>query len=231
MPGAQLSLAWLKSGGWLGAHLTGDVPEAPRKAHIEAMAAATNALGPQRLAAEYGEPGGQRTPAVVRSSSRFGDLYAWLVQQRRPATIVEFGAAFGVSGMYFTTGLEAARSGHLYSFEINREWADIAERNIRSVSDRFTLTRGAFEDRVADVVTGSIDLAFVDAIHEYDFVLRQFAILEPRMTPNGLVLFDDIDFDKPGARMAEAWQAIAGRRGVVAAVEIGRRLGIVELAL
>ena len=74
----QLSLAWLKAGGWLGAHLTGSVPQALRKRHIEAMAEATERLGPQRLADEYGEPGGKRTPAVVRSSSRAGDLYAWL---------------------------------------------------------------------------------------------------------------------------------------------------------
>jgi hypothetical protein len=71
-PQTQLSLAWLKRGGWLGAHLTGHVPQAPRKRYIEAVVDATNQLGPQRLAGEYGEPGGERTPAVVRSSSRSG---------------------------------------------------------------------------------------------------------------------------------------------------------------
>jgi predicted O-methyltransferase YrrM len=228
-PQTQLSLAWLKAGGWLSDHLTGSVPQAPRKRHIEAVADATERLGPQKLADEYGEPGGQRTPAVVRSSSRSGDLYAWLARARRPATTVEFGAAFGVSGMYFTAGLEAAGAGHLYSFEINREWADIAERNIRSVSNRVTLTRGAFEDCVTDVLTAPIDIAFVDAIHQYDFVMRQFDILEPRMAPGGIILFDDIDFQKPGARMGEAWRELAGRPDVVAAVEVNGRLGIIEL--
>jgi predicted O-methyltransferase YrrM len=229
-PRTQLSLEWLKAGGWLSAHLTGSVPQTPRKQHIETLAEATDRLGPQRLADEYGEPGGERTPALVRSSSRAGDLYAWLVEQRRPATIVEFGAAFGVSGMYFTAGLEAAGAGHLYSFEINREWADIAERNIRSVSNRFTLTRGAFEERVADVLNGPIDIAFVDAIHQYDFVMRQFDILKPRMSRGGLMLFDDIDFPRPGARMGEAWRDLAGRPDVVAAVEVDGRLGIIEPA-
>jgi predicted O-methyltransferase YrrM len=228
-PQAQLSLAWLKAGGWLSAHLTGSVPPAPGKRRIEAAAEATERLGPQRLADEYGEPGGERTPAVVRSSSRAGDLYAWLAHERRPRTIVEFGAAFGVSGMYFTAGLEAAGSGHLYSFEINREWADIAERNISSVSNRFTLTRGAFEDCVTDVLPAPIDIAFVDAIHQYDFVMRQFEILEPRMSSGGIILFDDIDFRKPGARMGEAWRDLASRPDVAAAVEVNGRLGIIEL--
>ena len=48
--------------------------------------------------------------------------------QRRPEIIVEFGSGFGVSGMYFAAGLEDNQSGHLYSFEINDEWADVAER-------------------------------------------------------------------------------------------------------
>ena len=67
VPQTQVSLAWLKVAGWLGAHLTGSVPQAPRKRHIEAVAVATDQLGPQPLADEYGEPGGERTPAVVRS--------------------------------------------------------------------------------------------------------------------------------------------------------------------
>lgn len=228
-PQTRLSLTWLKKGGWLGTHLGDSVPQAPRKDHIEAVAEATNRLGPQRLADEYGEAGGERTPAVVRSSSRSGDLYAWLVQQRRPSTIVEFGSAFGVSGMYFSAGLEAVGAGHLYSFEINEEWATVAERNIRSVSTRVTLTRGAFEDRVADVLTAPIDLAFVDGIHQYDFVIRQFAILEPRLSPGALVLFDDIDFKKPGARMADAWRELAARPTIAAAVAVDRRLGIIEV--
>jgi predicted O-methyltransferase YrrM len=230
-PRTHLNLRWLKRDGWLGRHLSGHVPRAPYKHRIESAAQATNGLGPQPLAAEYGEAGGARTPAVVRSASYAGDLYAWLVQQRRPATVVEFGSAFGVSGMYFCAGLEASHTGHLYTFEINRDWADIAERNIRSISDRFTLTRAAFEDEVAAVVPAPIDLALVDGIHTYEFVMRQFAILAPRMSRGGLIAFDDIDFAKPGTRMHEAWTDIAASNEIVAAVEIQGRLGLVELGL
>jgi predicted O-methyltransferase YrrM len=229
-PRTRLRLQWIKSGGWLGRHFDGVVPQAPGKRRIEAAAQATNALGAQKLADEYGEPGGRRLPDVVRSSSPCGDLYAWLVQQRRPETVVEFGSAFGISGMYFAAALEAARAGHLYSFEINRDWADIAERNIASISRRFTLTRGAFEDHVDTAVPAGIDLALVDGIHTSDFVMRQFAILKRLVRPGGILVFDDIDFPKPGARMREAWEAIAADADVAAAVEIQGRLGLVELA-
>jgi predicted O-methyltransferase YrrM len=227
--GTPLNLRWVKRGAWLADHLAEIVPQAPWKGQIERTANATNRLGSQKLADEYGEANGVRTPDAVRSSSDIGDFFAWLVELRRPNTVVEFGAAFGVSGMYFAAGLEAARTGRLYSFEINDEWADIAERNIQSVSDRFTLTRGAFEGHVATVVPGSIDLAFVDAIHTYEFVLRQFEILRPRMSAGGIIMFDDINFAKPGARMREAWEVIAARHDIVAAVEVHGRMGIAEL--
>lgn len=227
--GVRLQLRWRKRGGWLGSHLVERIPRAPSKTQIEAVAKKTSNLGAQKLADEYGEIGGVRMPDDVRSSSDCGDLYSWLVQKRRPATVVEFGSAFGVSGMYFASGLAAAKTGHLYSFEINHQWADIAERNIRSISDRLTLTRGAFEDHVEAVVPGQIDLAFVDGIHTYDFVLRQFELLRRRMSNGGLIAFDDIDFKRPGAGMRKAWEEIAASPHVAGAVEVNGRVGLVEL--
>jgi predicted O-methyltransferase YrrM len=218
----------LKRGGWLGRALPNHVPAAPRKSQIEAIAEATNRLGEQPLAAEYGEPVGVRTPDVVRASSMAGDLYAWLVQQRRPRVVVEFGSAFGVSGMYFVAGLTAAGSGTLYTFELNRAWADIAERNIGGIGDRFVLTRGAFEDHLA-VLPAPIDVALVDGIHTYEFVMRQYALLRLRTARGALIAFDDIDFAKPGARMDDAWREIAMRPEVVAAVSVRGRVGLVEL--
>jgi predicted O-methyltransferase YrrM len=132
--------------------------------------------------------------------------------------------------MYFASGLAANRHGHLYSFEINREWADIAERNIRSIGDCLTLTRGSFEDHVDTVVPGPIDLAFVDGIHTYEFVMAQFAALRPRMSQGGVIAFDDIDFKRrPGARMRDAWEEIAADPRAAAAVEVNARVGLVEL--
>jgi hypothetical protein len=46
----------------------------------------------------------------------------------------------------------------------------------------------------------------------------------------GLIVFDDINFKKPSARMAEAWHEIVRTADVVGAVELGGRVGVVELA-
>jgi predicted O-methyltransferase YrrM len=215
---------WVSRGGWI-ADLPRRFPRAPHKDRIEALAAANNdRLGPQQLATEYELPGVKFTVRDVSSPPMQGDLYTWLVTHRRPETIIEFGSGFGVSGMYFTAGLEQAGLGHLYSFEINDEWAQVAERAIAEISDRFTLIRGAFEDHVDDI-PGPIDLALVDGIHTYDFVMKQWQILQPRMSQGGLVLFDDISY---GQGMREAWLEIAHSSAVAGAVEFQNRLGLIE---
>lgn len=217
-----LELRWIKRGGRI-AGLPRRLPAAARKPEIESSAQATDKLGALPLAKAYGQPGATRKPKQVRAASWQGDLYAYLVGRHDPKIVVEFGSAFGVSGMYLSSEL---RRGWMYSFEINPSWADIAERNIKSVTDRFTLTRGAFEDHVGDLPS-SIDLALVDGIHTRDFVTRQWQILKPRMAPGGLVLFDDIDFNRG---MGEAWRNICADPDVVGAVEVSKRLGLIELA-
>ncbi|MBU8810539.1 O-methyltransferase [Mycolicibacterium goodii] len=222
-----LSLKWITYGGWI-ADLPGRFPPAPQRDRIEAILAANHKrLGPQQVAEEYDLPDAKFTPREVSSPSFQGDVYAWLVMQRKPKTVIEFGSGFGVSGMFFGAGLEANQSGHLYSFEINDKWADVAEQSIAQVTKRFTLTRGAFEEHVKDV-PGPIDLAFVDGIHTYDFVMQQWDILKPLMAPGGLVLFDDITY---GQGMHEAWLDIARSDSVAGAVEFrrNRRLGLVEV--
>lgn len=217
-------LKWVSRGGWI-ADLPGRFPPAPQKERIQALAVGNNDdLGPQQLAPEYELPGVAYTVSDVSSPPIQGDLYAWLVEQRRPETVVEFGSGFGVSGMYFAAGLEANQCGHLYSFEINERWAQVAEHAIAEISRRFTLTRGSFEDHV-HVVPGRIDLAFVDGIHTYDFVMKQWQILQPRMSPGGLVLFDDISY---GQGMREAWLEISRSATVAGGVEFRHRLGLVE---
>ncbi|OBG70636.1 MULTISPECIES: O-methyltransferase [unclassified Mycobacterium] len=218
----MLNLEWVKHGGLITA-LPRRLPPAPRKAEIESLAKSTNKIGALPLDDAYGQPGATRKPKHVRAASWQGDLYAHLVDQHDPLVVVEFGSAFGVSGMYLASTL---RRGRLYSFEINPAWAAIAERNIAAISDRYSLIRGAFEEHVDDIA-GPIDLALVDGIHSYDFVIRQWQILQARMVPGGRLLFDDIDFN-PGMR--RAWEEIVAATQVVGAVVVSKRLGLIELA-
>ena len=131
--------------------------------------------------------------------------------------------------MYWLASLGANGCGSLYSFEINPEWATIAAENMAAIGNRFTLTVGAFEERVDDVLGDrKIDICLVDGIHTREFILRQYAILLPRMAHEGIILFDDIDF--PSGDMREGWDEIWQRPEVSAACEINGHLGLVHLA-
>jgi predicted O-methyltransferase YrrM len=226
--------------GWLEAHLPAgslriSIPFDAQR--IEVRAAWAESQGPQPLwdgyaaVKNYRMPtaGSIRWPDQVRTKPEMGAFFHWLATVRRPDTIVEFGAAFGVSGMYWLSGLEANQNGRLLSFEPNQAWAAIAEQNLAAVGGRYRLTIGTIEDAIDTVLGKSrIDMAFVDAIHTSDFVLRQFGLLQSRMTPGGLILFDDITFSRD---MAEAWDRIARDPVVCASATLNKRVGIVELIL
>ena len=225
----QLNVVWKRqTPGWLMDNFKrSSVPKARKKLLIEDLAWQTEQQGEKPLAPEYAQPGASRRPFQVRSSPVMGDVFAWLAERRRPQVIVEFGSAFGFSGMYWLTGLEAAGLGHLYSFEINPIWADFARVNLSAISTRFTLTVGAFEEQVDKVVPRLIDIAFVDGIHTYEWVMQQYAILKKRMARKPSCSLT-ISILRTG-RMRECWEDLASDKDVVAACELNHHVGVIEL--
>jgi predicted O-methyltransferase YrrM len=158
-----------------------------------------------------------------------GNLFANLVKKRKPSVIVEFGTAFGVSGMYWIAGLEANNYGELLTFEPNKVWAEIARKNLSAIGSRFQLVIGTFEENI-DLYLGHdrrIDIAFIDAIHTSEFVIPQFKLVIDRLAPNGIILLDDINFSSD---MASCWDRIALDSRVKASAALSNRVGIVELA-
>ncbi|MEO0390224.1 MAG: class I SAM-dependent methyltransferase [Pseudomonadota bacterium] len=200
-------------------------------AQIEARIAATDATGKHPLWAGYKDQPGyhanaSRRASDVRTGHATSVFYAWLAQQLAPDAIVEIGTAFGGSGMYWLTGLEIAQTGHLYAFEPNDTWSHIARANLASVSDRFTLTTGPFEDH-SSVVHTPPSLGLIDAIHTPDFVRMQLEILRGIAAPGAVVVLDDIHFSPD---MKAYWRRLTRQPYVAAAWQFGARTGLIQLA-
>jgi predicted O-methyltransferase YrrM len=206
-------------------------------AAIERRAAKTNAKGRMPLwdgyRNAYGTEGPKenlksawRTSNQVRTAAPVGRFFSRLVQQRRPAIIVEFGTAFGVSGMYWLHGLECVGSGLLYTFEPNKLWQEVAIENLRSVGTRFVAVPGTFEDEIdrLPLPDGGIDIAFVDAIHTSQFVYRQVEMIKARMPRGGTIVLDDINFSDD---MQACWQDLSHRPDVAASAEVNGRVGVI----
>jgi predicted O-methyltransferase YrrM len=208
------------------------VPKNKMFSGIEAIAHDTNRQGPQDLWSGYKENndrGATRVPNDVRTNRLMGEFYSYLVQRAQPEIIVEFGAAFGVSGMYFLSGLETYSGGKLLSFEPNVVWAEMARSNLSKISDKYELVSGTFEENIGRVLPGDkrIDLAFIDAIHTKEFVLSQLDIVVGLANPGALIILDDINFSD---NMRECWSMVANDPRFCSSAKLGDRVGVVELA-
>ena len=121
---------------------------------INILAEKTNELGAQNLWEGYSVNNRNekktRMPNLVRTKSSVGDFFTYLVIQKKPNIIVEFGTAFGVSGMYFLSGIETNKKGELLTFEVNKNWAELAFKNLEQISKNFKLTVGTFEENIED---------------------------------------------------------------------------------
>jgi predicted O-methyltransferase YrrM len=211
---------------WTATSLRFAHPEGVDLARIEFLAARTQSLGPSALWSGY-NIAATRTSEEVRTRPSIGRFFTKVVMQRQPELIVEFGTAFGVSGMYWLAGLEHNRKGQLLTFEPNEHWATIAQENLSEIGHRFTLTLGTFEDHleVVDRFPARIGIGFIDAIHTSEFVFAQLDLLIARCEPGALIFLDDIGFSPD---MENCWQTIAGRSEYSAVAEIDR-VGLIEL--
>lgn len=233
----RVAISWVRkgTGAWLATTLFPDnslrPPTCDASVQIERLANQTNDLGPQQLWSGYQDKarGSTRLPDGVRTSRLVGNLFCHIVKLRKPQTVVEFGTAFGISGMYWLAGLEENAAGVLYTFEPNREWATIAEENLKRIGSRFKLTLGTFEENVDTSIPRGhlIDLAFIDAIHTTEFVLKQLELVMERSAPGAIIVLDDIDFSED---MRHCWRVVSTDPRFVASTAVGARIGIVELA-
>jgi len=229
-----LGIHWIRKGEdtWLLSVLHDSVIQpAPTRfsKKIEILARDTNRLGPQPLWEGYegnNIAGATRMPDGVRTSAHMGDFYSWLVEGWKPDTIVEFGTAFGVSGMYFLAGVETNQKGHLLTFDPNEVWRKLALVSLAGISNRFTSVAGTFEENVDRVLEGrSIDVAFIDAIHTREFVIPQLELVLARCNRTAIVILDDINFSDD---MRACWKEVANDSRFASSVVIGERVGILE---
>lgn len=187
----------------------------------------TGRLGRQPLWEGYGEPDAQRSPSMVASHTNTGRFFSQLVLVTRPRVVVEFGAAFGVSGMYWLAGLEQNGRGHLYSYEINQQWGEVARQNLEAIGSSFTLTFGLFEDNIESTLGRKrIDIALIDGVHASQWVLPQFELVAQRLRRNGIVVLDDITFSRD---MEQCWDTLSQDKRIKNAAILNGRVGILQL--
>ena len=175
--------------------------------------------------AVYEDPERRIHPDQISLPTNYGHVLYSLAEHLRPRLIVESGAGFGISGMYLSCAL-APRSGKLTSFEIGDYW-DQAQASFRLIHDGSVVHRRPFEEFADCLPSASqVDLAFVDAVHNQDVVVRSVRSLLGWMKPGGLIVLDDIGQNES---MRAAWPLLARHPFISLAARVNRRLGILEV--
>lgn len=137
--------------------------------------------------------------------------------------ILELGGSLGITTSY----LAQASGGKVYSFEGIPEIAEIAQKTWNNLKIK-TIVQipGKIEDslpRFLNNVDSKIDLAIIDANHQFQATINNFEMLLPHLSNSSCLVFHDIYWSR---EMAKAWSQIEKRPEVSLSVDI-YKMGIV----
>ncbi|WP_166804440.1 class I SAM-dependent methyltransferase [Cryobacterium algoritolerans] len=145
----------------------------------------------------------------------------WLVDAIRPAVIAELGTHNGFSYFVFCESIsrlglqtrafaldswEGDDQAGFYGSEVYDSVRTINEADYSAFS---TLLRGYFDDNLASIPDGSIDLLHIDGRHGYDDVRHDFEAWRPKLSDSGVVIFHDIAEHQEGFGVWQLWHELA----------------------
>jgi glycosyltransferase involved in cell wall biosynthesis len=146
----------------------------------------------------------------------------WIVAAHRPSSIVELGAHNGVSYAAFCEAVLRERldaralaidtwqgdeHAGFYGPEIH---ADLRRFNDQRYGAFSTLMRSTFDDALAFVPDGSIDLLHIDGRHRYEDVAHDFAAWRRKLSGRAIVLFHDTNVRLRDFGVWRLWSELQG---------------------
>lgn len=139
---------------------------------------------------------GQVTADLLSVSPAYGAVLYNLARSIDAKLLVENGAGFGISSMYLAAAARRAEGGTLLSFEIS-DYARIAQASVNLVDPGSRVVQGDFACFPGHLAgTAAIDLAFIDAMHDRDSMLRAFKSLIGWMAPQSIIIVDDLYYSE-----------------------------------
>lgn len=135
--------------------------------------------------------------------------------------VIETGTNWGCSTIVLAQAVKDSRGGgHVHSIEIEREFVDKADDNLRAAGlrDLVTLHHGNSLEQLPKILAGldGVRAAFLDGAHQHDTVVAEFEMVLKKLAPTGIVLFDNtfsLFEDEPDQRVWRALQTIKSRHG------------------
>jgi len=149
-----------------------------------------------------------------------GPFITWLVRKMRPRRFVELGTHFGYS--YFAVCETVLNEGLSTQCIAVDTWQgdahagfydETASETVQGENARYaafsTLQRKTFDEALADVEDGSVDLLHIDGRHFYEDVRHDYESWLPKLAPDAVVLFHDTEVRDRGFGVYRLWADLA----------------------
>ncbi len=188
--------------------VTGRISDPGLQAELDWLETIKASNSIKQLEALQDRPG--QVPTAWRGLGTFAHA---LVREQRPKTIVELGSFGGFSACAMALALkEHVPGGRLYAVDTWRGDPDTGAYDERVYEQFMTFRRelGLQEiiiplrmtfDSARDHIPGLIDLLHIDGWHTFRAVRRDFRLFQPRLAPQALVLFHDVNTYFLGMRL------------------------------
>ncbi|MEA1886155.1 MAG: class I SAM-dependent methyltransferase [Bacteroidota bacterium] len=150
-------------------------------------------------------------------SKKYGRVLYNIAHSYNGNNILELGTSVGISTLYLGLG---APESKIISIEGCKTLSDRAKKNLKRCNiDNTDILTGDFDQQLAVVrdMGFSPSLVFVDGNHRKEPVLRYFAFLKELVTPDSVIIFDDINYS---FEMIEAWNEIKSNSQVSVSIDI-----------
>ena len=148
---------------------------------------------------------------------RLAQLIFRLAKYVKPGTVIELGTCLGITTSYLA---KAAPRARVISIEGCPETASVAEENLSHLKvQNVQLRVGNFDEILPGIINDqdTLDFVFIDGNHRKDATLNYFRWCLPKLSKNGIMIFDDIYWSKG---MKEAWEEIKTHPQVTVTVDL-----------
>lgn len=147
-----------------------------------------------------------------RSITNPYQILYFLIRKLKPKQVVETGVAGGISSGFILQAIKDNGVGRLYSIDLPFQWYCYGESELHldslpagkmsgylvpeSLRKNWKLIIGDTKRELPKLMKklGKIDLFFHDSEHTYDTMLFEYNLVWPKLTKNGVLVSDDVEF-------------------------------------
>ncbi len=148
---------------------------------------------------------------------KHGEVLFKIVNHYQPTTILELGTSLGIGTTYLAM---ANKSATVHTIEGSKEIYNQAKLNFANLQlNNVQNYLGKFDEVLPNLLPKikELDLVFIDGNHAYEPTLNYFKMVQPYLSKNAIVIFDDIYWS---SEMAQAWQQIVNNPSALLTIDL-----------